>query len=455
MIDDFRLTHLGSTRGRAISKDDPGHNVMARDETDCRLGDLLDLHAKLLNAAQRWAEGEDVADEIESSRRDAIKLNHLRYSALVPAYQRLARGQNLQGEVDVDTIVNQLMFTDEIFKSYDSSWLESANFPAMTEWLETIFTHAIEVDQTGVTNIGTWRARLREVGVHVTFSSGTSGRMSFVPRDPLTNAALRSTAYSFGPQEWFGRQGRIPTSDCLVLGPRGDGTGIQGAGTGIAHVARRRHFLFDSEWTGDAPGTGSAAGGDRHYHAALEFMRQSVAEQRPLFIFGAPVQVKRFCEFVISHCGQFKIDVPSLVGMGGGWKTLTGDRITQHRLQELIEQAFGLPASQTGDVYSTSELNCIMISCAESRYHVPPLLEPVVLDEAFIGSAGSEGTGVLGFLDPFAISYPGFIITGDVGSLRRGVCGCGLSGWYVDGEIQRLAGWEVKGCGGVMASITA
>jgi hypothetical protein len=79
----------------------------------------------------------------------------------------------------------------------------------------------------------------------------------------------------------------------------------------------------------------------------------------------------------------------------------------------------------------------------------------VVLDEALMGSVGTQGDGLLGFLDPFAMSYPGFVITGDVARLRRGSCPCGLAGWFIDREIQRAPGREVKGCGGVLASVTA
>ena len=59
-----------------------------------------------------------------------------------------------------------------------------------------------------------------------------------------------------------------------------------------------------------------------------------------------------------------------------------------------------------------------------------------------------------GFLDPLDISYPGFIISGDEIHFVDGECACGLSGPAVT-EIGRARHREVKGCGGIMASLAA
>ena len=88
------------------------------------------------------------------------------------------------------------------------------------------------------------------------------------------------------------------------------------------------------------------------------------------------------------------------------------------------------------------------------------------------GLAGSDGRGAcqaggcpaalafgrqrdFGFLDPFAICYPGFLITGDLVDLVFDECPCGRKGYALEGEIRRAPGKEVKGCGGIMASVKA
>jgi hypothetical protein len=66
-----------------------------------------------------------------------------------------------------------------------------------------------------------------------------------------------------------------------------------------------------------------------------------------------------------------------------------------------------------------------------------------------------EGEGLLAFLDPFATSYPGFVITEDRATLAFGRCGCGRPGAFIEGEIERAPGAEVRGCGGLLGSILA
>ena len=99
-----------------------------------------------------------------------------------------------------------------------------------------------------------------------------------------------------------------------------------------------------------------------------------------------------------------------------------------------------------------TEINMLMLRCQFGRFHIPPLIEPVIFDTELAPREGTDISGAFGFLDPMAVSYPGFIITGDYVHLVDGECRCGLSGPAVT-RIERISGTEVKGCGGVMGSI--
>ena len=83
---------------------------------------------------------------------------------------------------------------------------------------------------------------------------------------------------------------------------------------------------------------------------------------------------------------------------------------------------------------------------------MPPITETVIFDEALEPLTGDDIYGGLGFLDPFAACYPGFIITGDNVRRRSGGCPCGMSGVTIT-DIGRATGREVKGCGGIMAAM--
>ena len=114
-----------------------------------------------------------------------------------------------------------------------------------------------------------------------------------------------------------------------------------------------------------------------------------------------------------------------------------------------------LPSDKILEGYSMTEMNAFTLRCDHGRFHIPPTIEPIIFNED-LSPMGDDADvrGILGFLDPLAISYPGFIISGDEVHFVDGDCPCGLSGPAVT-KIGRASTREVKGCGGIMASVAA
>jgi hypothetical protein len=218
---------------------------------------------------------------------------------------------------------------------------------------------------------------------------------------------------------------------------------------------------MDFELPPDGASAGPSSAGsssgywDAAWDRALAFLRRSAAEGVRCLVFGAPFQVQELCERAAAAPGAVAAPAGSLLISGGGWKAWDGRRVPRERLWERAGETLGIPPDHIIDTYSTAELNCVFMTCSRGCYHIPPLVEPVVLDESYGGEPGRQGTGILAVLDPFALSYPGFIATGDSVDLARGTCGCGLSGWHIRGEIRRAPGSQPRGCGAVMASVTA
>ena len=106
------------------------------------------------------------------------------------------------------------------------------------------------------------------------------------------------------------------------------------------------------------------------------------------------------------------------------------------------------------EAYSMTEIGAIMMKCEHGRFHVPPHLETIILDDALDPVDGEDVTGILGVMDPFAVSYPGFLITGDNVHRTRSLCPCGLEGETIL-SVSRAQGAEVKGCGGIIATVDA
>ncbi len=441
---------------------------MNNDPASRSLWQLLTL---LLAAATSWAQKRDFDHAaVEAIRRQALLLNHERYAEQIPVYRHLAKERGLTEVAAFDSLVNEFMFPGDIFKSYEPRWLDSNDYASMTDWLGSIFFRPPRITLGGVSSIATWRARLRTDDIYVTHSSGTSGRFSFVPRDKFTWTALCRNGRYYPHAVWEGGLGH--DYDCLILGPRGSGMGIQAAATGLSRSAARTHFLFDVEMDADLLRTLQASssnneahgrtqhflevavrGRDRAHAQARQFLRRARSDGRRVLIFGPPSQVNEACLRILAEGTAVHLEHDSIVVTGGGWKT--SEKIAREELLGRIEKALGIPESHVVDTYSTSECNCVFMSCSEGRYHVPPVIEVVALDDCLAPIPGDDAFGIIGFLDPFALSYPGFVITGDEGRLVRGRCACGLTGWSVVGEIERAAGFEAKGCAGVIASVLA
>ena len=142
----------------------------------------------------------------------------------------------------------------------------------------------------------------------------------------------------------------------------------------------------------------------------------------------------------------------SVVLFGGGWKSFTGEALDRESLVNLLTDTLEIPPQMVMEGYSMTEINMLMLRCQHSRFHIPPIIEPVIFDKELSPLEGTDTRGVFGFLDPMAVSYPGFIISGDYVHLIDGECACGLTGPAVT-DIERTSGSEVKGCGGIMGSI--
>ncbi|MEM7404044.1 MAG: hypothetical protein AAF458_02070 [Pseudomonadota bacterium] len=417
----------------------------------------------LLDLARRWAAGDNVVDDARIPRHALLLGNHRHYRANIAVYRELCDSLSVGDDVDLDTIVNELMFSDQLFKSYAPGLPERAEFGDLTHWLRSLYSGEIPSEVAAVGTLSAWRNTLARHGVRLSYSSGTSGQMSFVPRDAQSWAALTNNGQTYSDTSWFlDSDGRPRPFACLVAGPRGTGLGIQGAAAGLTRMAARSHYLFDTELDIDGVlGAGSpdagptivnAAGGAAPFVQARDFLRSAAEDKLRVLVFGAPFYLRQLCQQLAALGGNIELPAGSMVSTGGGWKSFAREMIPRADLLAMIERTLGIGAAAFKDVYSTAEINCSLIGCAEGRYHIPPLLEVVVLDEAFLGEIGAPGTGLVGFLDPFATSYPGFIITGDVATLSEGHCACGLHGPFIDGEIQRATNREVKGCGGVLAA---
>ena len=459
------------------------------------------LQERLIKLSRTWASGKDIDPALaEDLRRQVILANHRYYLEHIPVYSRLAAQQGIGLDSGVQTIKSRLMLADGIFKSYDGRWLDENDFGAMNRWLSSIYHHPIEFDTSGIETVDDWLRALSTAGIRVAFSSGTSGVLSFVPRsrEDMTvaraaNASclpalvgrkqggkramrwLRPLLSRISPQDMMSMvvKAGIRGFDAVFLGFTSGGTGNQLLMADMAPLFRRVYYLYDFDLSASAlravrrsPRTEKERqmvadfervvieNGQQTYSKLIEHIQASAADGQKVFIFGAPFQCLEVCRQLSSRGKKIKLPGGSLVLFGGGWKGFDGQAVGREELVFLLADLFGLAPEAVLEGYSMTEISILTLRCDYGRFHLPPIIEPVFMDAELKPLDNPVGEAVFAFIDPLALSCPGFIITGDLVQTAFDRCECGLDGPAVT-AIRRAGSQEIKGCGGVMGSIRA
>ena len=438
-------------------------------------------------------------DYARKVRFAAIRANHRHYFDQIPIYRQLADQVQVTRDAATEQIVEELMSTDHIFKSYPQEHLDNKDFGAMNRWLRQVFDRPVEVDVASVATVDDWLQRLEAAGIHTVFSSGTSGHISFVPRDAYTWSLLTSLSVSYIPlfqmhqgaargwerlaargvarligadgfAQFFRRHG-LRGFDGIFLSFSGGTQGTQVVGQTLADMVGRATFLFDLDLSATVVRALVRGPADAHeqrladafleatvrrrvdnFRRVLGALRDSIGARRRALVFGAPFMIKEFCDWLVAEGGEVALHPGSMLSHGGGWKSFEGDRIDEPAFLALVEQSLGIGPEGVTEGYSMTEAQVVFPRCRAGRFHVPPITETVIFDDALEPLSGDDVYGGLGFLDPYAACYPGFIITGDNVRRRASPCPCGMSGLTIT-DVGRATGREIKGCGGIMAAM--
>lgn len=133
----------------------------------------------------------------------------------------------------------------------------------------------------------------------------------------------------------------------------------------------------------------------------------------------------------------------------GGWKRSSNEALPRGQFEELVIEAFGLDGgvpTPVRDCYNAVELNTVLFECEYRGKHVPAWLHVSARDAASMRPLADGETGVLAFCDSLPTSYPGFVLTDDLGSVSaEGACRCGRASRVVS-IARRVESVEGRGC---------
>ncbi len=381
-------------------------------------------------------------------------------------YHRLCDAQHITPDQikTTDDLGKIPLLPDTFFKDYPPA----AKFPT---WLQAITSTTLPTPALGLhPNHDDVIAAYQKLGIHIMFTSGTSGRFSFVPRDGTSWNRVKYSAMKC-VIELMDYQ---PTDHILLLIPNPQLTNLTIASLfGIAHDLYPGNVNVALETTqittqllrlqqADAVGLGEKL--KAKALTTLGPLIQKHADQRMITILhqlqdhgqnvniaGPPFWLNRLLDRIHDDGHDLKFPHGQIL-TGGGWKTEENIRLTEPALRAKVHDTLGIPQHHYHDVYAMSECSSVFLSCDGHYKHIPPTVHPLVLDDT-LTPLGSDKPGRFAFLDPLPTTYPGFIITGDQVILRDHCPACHRQGPVLDTEVTRLPGTEGRGCAAVMAEL--
>lgn len=426
------------------------HNVAAWTEEPYE--ELLNLSAEEVADVQREA----LTDRFESLRPQ------------VEALDKLATQQEVDRVEGVDDVL-PVLFDHRVYKSYPLSLIEKRQFARLSAWLNRLTTHDLKsIPLDGVDSVDDWLTRLDEHGMIIGHSTGTTGKLSFIPRSRSEWPAWRTDHFeslrfgtgidmrtekihNFAAGYRYGHQ---------MMAKQGMIFGAESAGGEAC-----RHMLYDYRLSSDLL---SLAG---RMHAAEERgeldqlqIDPRLLEERKQLIEAASHREEDlqhwFEKLAVEFRGQkvlvggtsadmvrlalkgkevglqVQFAPGSVLAVGGGFK---GFKDAPANWKEVLQEFFGI--SKMASWYGMSEMIAANPVCDAGFFHIPPYTIPIVLNEDAqrLPAAGTQ-TGRMAFYDLLAESYWGGFISGDRVTITfDGECACGFRSPRVHPEITRFA----------------
>ncbi len=408
-------------------------------------------------------------EKAERLRFDAIKYSFNHWYQSSEWYYRYCNEfdmspSEIKGPSDIPRIP---LISHRFYKTY----LEGADF---IHWLSQIYIGSLE--GTGISkknpSLDDVITVLGDKGVLASYSSGTSGRFSFIPKDRLTFIRSQYALGKEGISEILGHWYE-PEAMAYLLGPNPSKTSmwVGKVVTLMDYVYRDCQYAIDKEITtqlvrislGDIRGLTEKviatvmqilSNSQNMISDIIKWLEERERAGDKVFLAEAPFLFQRLLDELERRGRSFDFGEKGAVITGGGWKTHENETIPMKRFRENVEKILGIPEENNVDLYTMVESNWHAIQCPEGHYlHLPPsIVYPMVLDES-LKPVGYGESGRFAFIDPLANSYPGGIITGDIVKLHESCPVCGRTGPVLEPEVRRASGEEVRGCAEEMRRI--
>lgn len=358
------------------------------------------------------------------------------------------------------------LLPDTFFKDYP----DDKNF---VKWLDTIYSGKLPKPKISKSNPShdDVIAALKDEKVNIMFTSGTSGKFSFIPRDSISWNRLNYSAMNslielmhYDPNDSVILLTPDPRETNLTIAclfgiafelyePKNINIALEKIKitTQFLRMQRAEAIGIREKIKAKAMAQLSPIVQKKSDKRMIAIMQEMDEKGKKINIAGPPFWLNRILNRMESEGITLKLS-DSQVLTGGGWKAEEDKRSPEEAFREKVEEILGIPHHNYHDVYAMSECSSVFMSCEGHYKHIPPVIYPIVLDDD-LKPLGYDESGRFAFIDPLPTSYPGFLITGDKVKLFEHCPVCDREGPVIDIEVTRMPGVEGRGCAAVMAEL--
>jgi phenylacetate-coenzyme A ligase PaaK-like adenylate-forming protein len=306
----------------------------------------------------------------------------------------------------------------------------------------------------------------QNAGITVCYSSGTTGKFTFIPRDERTykmgQYAIAKTAIEMF-YDWYN-----PETYAYLLFPNPRKTNIyvgkvtnvlfdltqdvrvaidRKITTDLLRISMGVTFNFRERMMSRFIAKANKKINRDMVDGITKWIDKMAKKSKRILFAGAPFILDMVIKRLNEEGKTYNFGDKGAVLTGGGWKIYEDKRLSVSEFRKRVEETLGIPSENCLDLYAMVESNGFMVHCPEGHYlHVPTTyFHPMIFDKNNEPVGHSE-EGRFAFLDSLAMSYPGFIITGDKVKLLESCPACGRPTPVLEPEIHRIKGEEIRGC---------
>ncbi|MDF3336341.1 hypothetical protein P3H80_02840 [Mycolicibacterium septicum] len=418
-----------------------------------------------LLALQTAPDRYDIAPaEVERLQIDAVNERFGAHLDQIPLLRNRSQSAEIAKVSERDDLV-PLLFAHGAYKSYVQNWLADGRWDRMAKWVGTVSTcDPTGVDVDGIAGLDEFVSRMESVGCYLTCSSGTTGKPAMIAcsesdLDVASRANVtgltwatgipadgRRKLFGLGPRTKVERNERTRVALVEAFSSEADSYQLPvdpiSVGSVMQMIELRRRIADGTAGPSEIAAFETISAGRQGAMdaATAEAVDELVASRdRQLLLTGMFASLYQVAQGVREKGfsgNDFRDDTALLVAGGLKGAALPPD------YREFIFDTFNIADERVYHFYTMQELNTPFPKCRAGRYHVPPWVLLLPLDEpgeklvdTFSGPVQARGA----FFDLSLEGRWGGVISGDRIDADFGECHCGHQGPTVGPDITRYA----------------